>query len=145
MALKKTLLGGVGKILKALDKRAKEFRPPHPTEFTKRNQLGVNRKSVKQDQKTLLGRGKRRRVGKLDRRVNRGLVGKKNKDPRDRGLAKAVFGTPGNRRGPSEFTEVEDTYIFDLQQKAQNSKSAFIRKRSQKLADEAINEATKRP
>ena len=100
---------------------------------------------MKQDQKTLLGRGKRRRVGKLDRRVNRGLVGKKNKDPRDRGLAKAVFGTPGNRRGPSEFTEVEDTYIFDLQQKAQNSKSAFIRKRSQKLADEAINEATKRP
>jgi hypothetical protein len=137
------LLGGVGKILKALDKRAKDFRPPHPTEFTKRGQLGVNRKSVKQDQKTLLGRGKRRRVSvKIDRRVNRGLVGKKNKD---RGLAKAVFGTPGNRRGPSEFTEVEDAYIFDLQQKAQNSKSAFIRKRSQKLADEAINEATKRP
>ena len=142
MALKKTLLGEVGKILKALDKRAKEFRPPHPTEFTKRGQLGAIRKSVKQDQKTLLARAKKRRVGKFDRRVNRGLVGKRNKD---RGLSKAVFGTPGNRRGPSEFTEVEDQYIFDLQQKAQNSKSAFIRKRSQKLADEAINEATKRP
>ena len=108
------LLGEVGKILKALDKRAKDFKPAPTSNLPKgitRKSRGKSRARVIQDQKLILNRAKGRRVGKEERRKENIQLRPKTSEKFAKSIG--VDAPLKSRRGQKDVTAIEDKALDD--------------------------------